>query len=127
MIIQRATADLPALLRVDAIVSVIAGLAFTVGAGPLAAVTALPQSLLLGAGIVFLVIGAFLALIAAPSRLQRPGVMLVVIASAVWVITSVGVAFADFVVPNALGLALILLQAAVVGCFATLEHLALRG
>ncbi len=127
MIIHRAIANLPALLRVDAIVSVIAGLVFAAGAGPLAAVTALPEGMLFAAGLVFLAVGVFLALIAAPSRLQRPGVMLVVVVSAAWVIASVGVAFGGFVIPNALGLALILLQAAVVGCFATLEHLALRG
>lgn len=126
MIIHRAMSNLPALLRVDAIVSLVAGVVLIVGAGPLATATALPQGLLFGAGVVFLAVGAFLALIAEPSRLQRPGVMLVIIVSAAWVLASVGLAISEWVIPNALGLALILLQAVVVGCFATLEHLALR-
>ena len=126
MLTRISVLHLPTLLKVDAAVSLVAGLVFVLGAGLLASATSLPEGLLLFAGCVFLAVGAFLAVISAPSRLQRRAVMLVVVVSAVWVLASLGVMISDRIVPNALGHALILLQAAVVGCFATLEHLVLR-
>lgn len=93
-------------------------------AGFTAGLTALPEPLLRGAGLVLL---PFLALVAAMvAKPRRGGVIAVIALNIAWVIASIAV-LAFFVSPNALGYAFVVVQALAVGVFAELQILALRG
>jgi hypothetical protein len=102
------------------------GLALDLGARPLAALTALPESLLLYAGLSLLPIAAFMALVALRPALQPAGGRLVVAGNAAWVIASLALLITGWAAPNGLGVTFILIQALAVAALALLEFAALR-
>jgi hypothetical protein len=93
-------------------------------AGFTADLTALPEPLVRGAGLVLV---PFLALVLAMAvKPRRGGVIAVIALNIAWVIASIAT-LAFFVSPNALGYAFVVVQALAVGLFAELQILALRG
>jgi hypothetical protein len=113
-------------LLADAVLSGATGLLMLVGAGPLSSLLELPVGLLRGAGLVLLPFVAFVFWLSQKPVPNRAAVWAVVLVNAVWVVDSVGLAFGGMVSPNALGLAFVLGQAAVVAVFAELGFVALR-
>ncbi len=110
------------ILRLDAAVGLVAGLAMAGGAGLLAGPLGLPQPLLLWAGLALFPCATLMLLAAA--RRSAALAWVVVIGNWVWAAASLGVvALAS---PTPLGAAFILIQAAVVAGFAWAEGRALR-
>ncbi|MEC9433218.1 MAG: hypothetical protein VYD87_09950 [Pseudomonadota bacterium] len=113
-------AALPALLRLDAAACLGMGLALVVAAGPLSGLTALPAALLTGAGLALFPCAALMWLAAG----RLPGLAALVVAGNVgWVLASL--AALALVPANGLGVALALVQAAVVAGLAWAEGKAL--
>ncbi len=111
-------------LRVDAVVSGVNGVAYLIAAGPLAELLGLPAEWLLG-------VGAFLAVFAGAvwtvgSRPPGAAVRAVVTANVLWVIGSVAVVLAGLGSPTTVGSVWLLLQAAVVAAFAAAQGAGLR-
>jgi len=118
--------SLPSLLLVDAATCAVLGLALEFGARPIAALTGLPESLLLYAGLSLFPIAAVMALVALRPALQPAGTWLVIAGNAAWAIASLALLATGWVAPNGLGVAFVLVQALVVVVLAMLERAALR-
>jgi hypothetical protein len=97
------------------------------GAALLAGLLGLPEPLLRGAGLALLPYGAFVAFVATRPQLSAAAVWAVIALNALWALDSVALLLTGWVAPSALGYGFVLLQAAVVGVFAELEFLGLRG
>lgn len=116
------------LLIIDAATCAAMGLALSIGAAALSALTGLPAALLFYAGLSLLPIAVFMALVA---RRPHPGtVRLAVLGNAAWVAASLlllasGPLF-SWVAPNALGIALVSVQAIGVAALSLLEQTAAR-
>lgn len=118
--------SLRTLLLIDAATCAAMGLALGLGAAPSAALTGLPYTLLVWAGLALLPIAAFLALVALRPALHAAGGRLAVAGNAGWVLASIGLLASGWVQPNALGVAFVLAQAAAVAALTLLELAALR-
>ncbi|CAA9318053.1 MAG: hypothetical protein AVDCRST_MAG90-858 [uncultured Microvirga sp.] len=106
------------ILAIDAATCLGMGAALALGSGPIAGLTGLPPNLLLWAGLVLLPTAVFIAIVA-----RRPfgwGVRAVVLGNVLWVGASLLV-LAGASGANALGVAFVLAQAAVVAVFAWCE------
>lgn len=123
---KSALPSLRSLLLLDAATCAAMGLALDLGARPIAALTGLPEALLLYAGFSLFPIAAFMALVALRPTLQPAGAWLVIAGNAAWVLGSLALPVSGWVVPNGLGVAFVLLQAAAVAGLALLELAALR-
>ena len=123
---KSALPSLRALLLVDAATCAAMGLALALGARPLAALTGLPDALLLYAGLALLPVAAFLALVALRPALQPAGGWLAVAGNAAWVAASLALLASGWVAPNGLGVAFVLVQALAVAGLTLLELAALR-
>ncbi len=121
-----ADSTLRRLLALDAATCAAMGVALMTAAGPVAAAPALPEPLLFLAGAVVMPIAAFMALVALREQVPAVGALLVVAGNALWAAASLGIIVAGLVVPNALGLALVIAQALAVTVLAGLEYRALR-
>ena len=95
-------------------------------AGPIASLTDLPPGFLSLAGIALIPVSAFMAGTAVRARAPRWAARLIVAGNVLWAAASLLVVFGGVVAPNALGLALIVGQAAVVAALAKLEFDASR-
>lgn len=118
--------SLRSLLLLDAATCAAMGLTLDFGAAPLAALTGLPEPLLLYAGLSLLPIAAFMVLVALRPTLQPVGGRLVVAGNAGWVLASLLLLATGWVAPNSLGIAFVLAQALAVAALALLEAAALR-
>lgn len=118
--------SLRSLLLIDAATCAAMGLALGLGAAPVAALTGLPQSLLIWAGLALLPVAAFLALVALRPALHAAGGRLAVAGNAGWVFASVALIASGWAQPNVLGVAFVLAQAAAVAVLTLLELAALR-
>ena len=106
------------LLAVDAATGLAMGVLLVAASAPLATLLGLPATLLFGAGVVLFPSAALMALAA---RSLRPLlVSVVVVGNAAWVLASLGVLV--LLAPNALGIAFVLMQAAVVTGLTLLER-----
>ncbi len=110
---------LATILRLDAITCLLMGALLLAAAGPVAALTALPQVLLFWAGVALFPVAAFMWLTASGRLPGRWPVMVVVLGNLGWVTASLAVAL--MLSPNALGVVFLLGQAAAVLGFAVLE------
>jgi uncharacterized protein YjeT (DUF2065 family) len=117
----------PALLRavlaIDAGVTGLTALAMAAAAGPLAALTALPEDLLRIVGLVLLPYVAWIAWLA-----RKPGYRsswLVVALNGVYALDCVLLLAGGWVMPNALGVVFVLVQAVAVAGFAVAGAIAL--
>jgi hypothetical protein len=113
------------LLAADAAVCLVAATVLVLAAGALAPALMLPETLLRGAGLVLLPWTAFLAWCASQARPGRRAVLAVVVLNALWAVDSVLLLASGWVAPNGLGLAVVLVQAAMGGGIAVLQALAL--
>jgi hypothetical protein len=85
-----------------------------------------PPNLLLGAGLVLAPYVLFVIYTATRSDIARGAVWTIVVANVLWAAVSVLVLLSGWVAPNALGVAFVLSQAAVVALFGHLQVMALR-
>jgi len=113
-------------LQADAIISGVAGVAMSLGAGLLKDVLQLPAELLIAAGIALFPWAACLLWLAAKPAVPRAAVWAVIALNGVWVIDSAWVSLGGSYHPNALGHAFIAAQALMVLVLAELEFTGLR-
>ena len=113
-------------LQADALISAAAGLVTTIGAGALQGLLQLPYALLMGAGLALFPWAACLLWLARKPVVPSAAVWAVIVLNVVWIADSAWVALGGSYTPNALGLAFIGLQAAVVAVLAELEFTGLR-
>jgi hypothetical protein len=116
--------DLRLILKLDAVVTGVNGVAYLLLADPLEDLLGLPPALMRP-------IGAFLVLFAAAvwfvaTRPTRPAVLTIVAANAAWAVGSLAFAAAGASSPSTVGTVWIVLQALAVGGFGALQALASR-
>jgi hypothetical protein len=109
----------------DAAISAVVGAAMAVAAGPLAALTALPERLLVAAGLALLPYAAFLAWLATRQRVQRVAAWLPVPINVVWAIDCMAVVAAQ-PTPRPALIAFIAVQVVTVLVFAELQFIGMR-
>jgi hypothetical protein len=113
-------------LRLDAAVSGACGLLMAGLPGPLAALTALPAPLLLGAGLFLLPYGGLLAWLGTRTALPRLMLWLLVAGNLAWAVECAALPLLGWVAPNGWGIAFLAVQAVAVAIFAELYLIALR-
>ncbi len=113
-------------LRLDALGSASAGVLASLLASPLATTLGVDPQRVLAVGVFMLGYGALVGWLGLHSRLPLAWVWSVVIGNSLWVLASVALVFSDWIAPTAVGLALVLTQAAAVAVFAELQYLGLR-
>jgi hypothetical protein len=113
-------------LAIDAAISGASGLLLLAGAGMLAALLGLPESLMRYAGLALIPFAAGVFLLARQPRLSRGAVLPIVVANLAWALGSVWLVAAGPVEPTTLGLVFVLFQAVVVAGFAELQFVGVR-
>ncbi len=113
-------------LVLDAVASGATGLLAIVASGFLGWLLELPPGLLLGAGLVLVPYVLFVIYTATRATIPRGAVRVVILANFLWAAASVLLLLSGWVSPNALGVAFVLAQAAVVALFGQLQVMALR-
>jgi hypothetical protein len=113
-------------LRLDAAGSGALGLLGLAAATPLAGLLGAPAAGIRGTGAVLVAYAVALLVLAARPTIPRAGAWTVVVANVVWVLSSVGAAVAGRGELTALGVGVVLAQAAAVLVFADLQWLGLR-
>ena len=113
-------------LMADALLSAVAAVVLTLGAGALAQRLALPASLLLGAGLALIPWAACLVWMARKAAVPAAAVWAVIAINVLWVIDSAWVALGGVFQPNALGQVFIAVQALAVVLLAELEFVGMR-
>lgn len=108
-------------LLLDAGTCVAAGAVMSLLAGPLARLTAIPEPLLLTAGLALFPVAAFMAFVARMPSIPKAAVWLIVLGNAAWVAGSALLLLAALIRPNGFGVAFILAQALAVAVLAWLE------
>ena len=111
-------------LYIDAATCVATGALLSLDSSPLAPMLGLPAELLFYAGLSLFPIAAFMLWVAMRRDIPRPGVWLVILGNAGWVVGSIALLFAYYT--TVLGLAFVIAQAVVVALLAELEHTGLR-
>ncbi len=110
----------------DALISGAAGLLMILGAPLLAPVLGLPETLLLGAGIILVPFVAMLIVVARRETVSRLVLIDIIAINAVWVAASFGLLFSGLVAPTALGVAFVAVQAVAVALFAQAQFVGIR-
>jgi hypothetical protein len=113
-------------LQADAIFSGAGAAMFGLGAGLLAPLCNLPESLLRESGLFLVAYAAFVGWLGLRESLPRIVVGVVVVGNAAWTLASVALLLSGAVTPNLLGEALVATQAIVVGLLAELQFIGLR-
>lgn len=113
-------------LVLDAAVSAASALVLALGAGALAGPLGLPGALLHLVGLALLPFAALVAWTAAQPRPPGKVVRAIVALNAAWVAASLALLISGWVAPTALGHAVVIGQALVVGLFAQQQHVGLR-
>ncbi len=113
-------------LVLDAVASGATGLLAIVASGLLGWLLDLPPGLLLGAGLVLVPYVLFVIYTATRHPIPSGAVRTIVAANFLWAAASVLLLLSGWVAPNALGVAFVLAQAAVVALFGQLQVMALR-
>lgn len=108
-------------LLLDAGTCVATGAVMSLFAGPLARLTAIPEPLLLTAGLALFPVAAFMAFVARMPSIPKAAVWLIVLGNAAWVAGSALLLLAALIRPNGFGVAFILAQALAVAVLAWLE------
>ena len=120
----RSQTALGRILGLDALTCAAMGLLLLAASGPVARLTDLPPSLLFYAGALLIPIAIYMAIVARYGTSSSLAVWSVILGNMGWVLVSL--ALFVFIAPNAIGVAFILAQAAVVGLLAWLEYLTWR-
>lgn len=113
-------------LLLDAAASGVMALLLIAGATLLAPLLALPQALLVWAGVLLVPWTIMLVMLSRKDALPRLVLYDVVAVNALWVAASLGILVAGLVSPNLLGAAFIVVQAVAVAGFAVLQLAGLR-
>jgi len=113
-------------LLADGVISGATGLMMVLGAGFLAGLLDLPESLLRNAGFILAPYVAFVLYVALRRPIPLSGVWTVIVANILWASASVALLFTGLITPNALGIAFMLFQALVVAGFSAVQFLAVR-
>lgn len=113
-------------LRLDAAASGALGVAAVAAAAPLAGLLGPTAGMLRGTGGFLVGYALALVLIAARPTIPRPAAWAVVVGNTIWVLSSIGAVVAGPDAFTALGVAVVLAQAAAVAVFADLQWLGLR-
>ena len=111
-------------LMLDAVASGATGLLLAFGAGILAPLTGIDPAIAQPAGVFLIPYAALVAWLATRPAQAVPLVWTVVLVNLAWVVESVGAL--GWLTPNALGVAFVIAQAAVVGAFAGLQMVGLK-
>lgn len=122
---MRSMVPLRPLLAVDAAMCLASGLLLVAASGSLSGVFALPEGLLLGAGLILLPWALFVGWCASRMAPPRRAVLAVVVVNLLWTLDSVLLLASGWVAPNGPGVAFVLGQAAAGGGIAVLQALAL--
>ena len=123
-LVAERTTFLRTVLKLDAAVSGLNGVAYLVASGPLADLFGTSPTLLFALGAFLVLWTAALLIIATRPRISRPAVLGVVAGNAVWVVDSVVLAAVGAL--STVGVVWALLQAAVVAAFVVAAVLGLR-
>lgn len=113
-------------LIADAIFSGVAALGFALGAGIFAPPFNLPEVFLREVGLFLIAYAAFVGWLGTRQAMMKALVLLVIFGNAAWTIGSIALLLSGAVAPNALGIAMVLAQAAVTGVLAELQYIGLR-
>jgi len=113
-------------LLADAIVSGATGLLLIVGAGVLAGLLNLPVPLLREAGLILVPYVAFVAFVGTRANISRGATAVVIAANVLWTAASILLLLSNYVAPNALGIAFVLMQAVAVAAFGAAQFIGLR-
>lgn len=117
--------NLRRLLVLDGVTCIAMGLVLILAAEPLAKLFALPHNLLFYAGLLLFPCAALMLAIAGRTHPPKAMVWVVIAGNALWVMASL-VAGLILFAPSAMGLAFVLLQAAVVAIFLVYERRGLK-
>ncbi|HEU4422135.1 MAG TPA: hypothetical protein VFR67_06295 [Pilimelia sp.] len=113
-------------LRLDALATGAAGLAYVAGAGVLDSVLDVPPAALVSVGVFFVAWSAALLALARQDRPNRKAVWAVIALNAVWAVDSLVSVAAGWLDPTDLGTALVVAQALLVAGFAAAQYAGLR-
>lgn len=123
---DRSTLFLRRVLLLDAVASGGMGLLALLFATPVAALLALPETLLAQVGWILLPFAAFVGYLASRPVPPPAGVWIVIGLNVLWVIDSVLILVTGWVQPNIAGYIVLVGQALAVALFAELEYVGLR-
>jgi hypothetical protein len=113
-------------LFADALISGLSGLVMLLGAGALAALLGVPETLMRYAGVILLPFAATVLYWSRPENISPSRVWTVISLNLAWAAGSVLLLIAGWIEPTALGLAFVIFQAIVVAIFAELQYAGLR-
>jgi len=113
-------------LLADAAFSGLSALLLSIGAGALASLLALPESLLRETGLFLVAYAALVGWLGTRTSMPKVFAWIVVAGNAAWTAASIALLFSGWVTPNLLGEAAVAMQAIAVGVFAELQYVGLR-
>ena len=113
-------------IQADAIFSGASAVLLTVGAGTLAPVLNLPETLLLETGLFLIAYAALVGWLGTRPAMPKALVLIVILGNAAWTLASIALLFSGAVTPNLLGELFVAAQAIVVGALAELQYIGLR-
>ena len=113
-------------LQADAIFSGTAAVVLTLGAGALAPLLNLPDTLLRETGLFLILYAALVGWLGMRQMMPKALVGLVIVGNAVWTLLSIALLFSGLVTPNLLGEVFVVAQAIATGVFAELQYVGLR-
>lgn len=113
--------SLQTILIVDAATCAAMGVMVVSASGPIAALTAIPESILFIAGLLLLPVAVFMAYFTTTATVPAWALQVIVAGNVLWVLGSVLLPVTWLGAPNGLGWLFLLMQAAVVALFAGLE------
>jgi hypothetical protein len=110
----------------DAVFSGASALLLSFGAGALAPLLNLPETLLRETGLFLIAYAALVGWLGTRPSMPKPLVWIVIAGNAAWTVASIALLFSAAVTPNLLGEAAVAMQAIAVGVFAELQYVGLR-
>jgi hypothetical protein len=113
-------------LLADAIFSGASAALLTFGAGELAPLTHLPETLLRETGLFLVLYAALVGWLGTRPAMPKALVVVVIAGNAAWTLASIALLFSGAVTPNLLGEVLVAAQAIAVGALAELQYIGLR-
>lgn len=113
-------------LQLDALASGAMAALLILGAGYLAALLNLPETFLRSTGVFLIAWTALVGLLATRETLSKAIIWAVIVGNAVWTVDSLALLATNWIAPNTLGIAFIVMQALAVGLFAELQLMGLR-
>jgi hypothetical protein len=110
----------------DAVFSGASAVLLTLGAGELAPLLNLPETLLLETGLFLIAYAALVGWLGTRQAMPKALVIIVIAGNAAWTLASIALLFSGAVTPNLLGEVFVAAQAIAVGALAELQYIGLR-